>query len=190
MLNKIFFRSDLHEDVDPAQRVLGVAALPANSAVLATLLALDPAPEVRAAAAARSIDLCTLGAALSAESVPEVRAAICTSLGKVLATTPDSAAAQAFLATPACTDAIRAEVALHTQDEDRVGTAIDGIRDEDVLVDLALAAAHARVRLAAAERVVAPETLRRLADGARDKDRGVARIARQRLDAIEHRAEQ
>ncbi|MFN0299192.1 MAG: DUF349 domain-containing protein, partial [Burkholderiales bacterium] len=42
----------------------------------------------------------------------------------------------------------------------------------------------------AAERVVAPETLRRLADGARDKDRGVARIARQRLDAIEHRAEQ
>ena len=190
MLNKIFFRSDLHEDVDPAQRVLGVAALPANSAVLASLLALDPAPEVRAAAAARSIDLGTLGAALASEPLPEVRAAICIALGNVLASTPDSAAAQAFLATPGCPDPVRAEVALHTQDEDRLGAAIDGIRDEDVLVDVALAAAHARVRLAAAERVVAPATLRRLADGARDKDRGVARLARQRLDAIEHGAEQ
>ncbi len=190
MLNKIFFRSDLHEDVDPAQRVQGVAALPANSAVLASLLSLDPAPEVRAAAAARSVDLDTLGAALAAESVPEVRAAIRISLGQVLATTPDRAAALAFLDTPGCTDAVRAEVALHTQDEDRLGAAIAGIRDEDVLVDLALAAAHARVRLAAAERVVATEKLRRLADGARDKDRGVARIARQRLDAIEHGAEQ
>lgn len=190
MLNKIFFRSDLHDDVDPAQRILGVEALAADSAVLASLLALDPSPEVRAAAALHCSDLGSLGAALASETAAPVIAAIGTSLGKLLAASPDSAAVEAVLGAKECTDAIRAAVALHTEDEARCTLAIDGIRSEDALVDLSLAAAHARVRLAAAERVHASDNLRRLAEGARDKDRGVARLARQRLDAIEHGAEQ
>ena len=190
MLNKIFFRSDLHDDVDPAQRILGVEALPADSAVLASLLALDPAPEVRAAAALRCGDMGSLSAALASETAPNVIAAIGTSLGKLVATTPDAAAAEAFLGSNECTDAIRVAVALHTEDEARCNLAIEGIRSENALVDLSLAAAHARVRLATAERGHAPDNLRRLAEGARDKDRGVARLARQRLDAIEHGAEQ
>jgi Domain of Unknown Function (DUF349) len=190
VLNKIFFRSDLHDDVDPAQRVQGIAALAPDSAVLASLLALDPAPEVRIAAAERCTDLGSLSAALTSEAVPSVVAAISAALGKLLATAADTAGVVAFLGADACTDAIRAAVASHTDDEERCTVAIQGIRSEDVLVDLSLTAAHARVRLAAAERVHAPDNLRRLAEGSRDKDRGVTRLARQRLDAVEHGAEQ
>jgi len=189
VLNKLIFGSALHEHAEPAQRVLAVASLPSDSPALMQLLADDPAPEVRAAAAARCAELRALASALTAEAEPQVRAAISASLGKVLAAEPNGAEARALLAAADCADAVRAEVALHTQDEERRRLALDGIGDENVLVDIALAAAHAPVRLAAAERVHAPAQLRRLADGARDKDRGVARLARQRLDAINLRVE-
>ena len=51
---------------------------------------------------------------------------------------------------------------------------------------VALDAGHASVRFAAAERVHSAEPLRRLLKGSMDKDRGVARLARERLDAIHH----
>ena len=190
MLNKLIFGSALHEHAEPAQRVIGVAALPPDSQALAHLLSTDPAPEVRAAAARQCGDPAALAAALRTETAPEVCTAIAAALGGALASMPDGAAAQTLLAAQDCTDAVRAIVALHTQDEQHRRIAIDGIRDENVLVDIALAGAHAPVRLAAAERVHAPEPLRKLADGAKDKDRGVARLARQRLDAISHRAKQ
>ena len=56
-----------------------------------------------------------------------------------------------------------------------------------LLVELALTAEHAETRMAAAERVHTPEGLRKLADAARDKDRGVARLARKRIDAMANR---
>jgi hypothetical protein len=170
--------------------VIAVAALPEDSTVLAQLLTGDPAPEVRAAAAGRCVDLGVLADALRAEAAPQVQAIIASSLGRTLATTPDEAAVRALLAAQHCTDAVRAEVALHTHDAERHRLAIECIRDESVLVELALAAAQSSLRISAAERVHAPEQLRRLFDGAKDKDRGVARLARQRLDAIDHRVKQ
>ena len=189
MLDKLF-GSALHERADPAQRVIGVAQLPPDSAALLQLLCADPAPEVRAAAAGRCVDPAALADALKREAEPAVRDAIARSLGKALTAMPDGAAAQALLAAPECTDAVRLAVALHAPDEDRRRGAVEGMRDEEALVDLALAAAHAPLRLAAAERVHAPGALHRLAEGAKERDRGVARLARQRLDAIEHRAQQ
>jgi DNA repair protein SbcC/Rad50 len=186
VLDKIF-GPPLHEHADPAQRVVGVTALPSDSVVLAQVLGADPSPDVRIAAAARCSDLAALTAALRSEADPNVVAAIAASLGKALATTPDNSAVRNLLAAPECADAVRAQVALHTQDEDRRRVAIETIDDENVLVDVALAADHASARIAAAERVNAPEPLRRLAKGARDKDRGVARLARDRLDAISQR---
>ncbi len=85
---------------------------------------------------------------------------------------------------PQCTDAIRADVAQRAADTQRRRSAIASIRGEDVLVALALAAEHADTRMAAAERVATPEGLRNIAEGARDKDRGVARLARKQLDAM------
>ncbi|HQR20578.1 MAG TPA: DUF349 domain-containing protein [Burkholderiaceae bacterium] len=188
MLDKIF-GPPLHEHVDPAQRLIGIAALPADSAVLAQLLRSEPVAEVRAAAARRCANAVALTTALRSEAEPSVKAAIVAALGKVLADSAADADLRAALDSPECTDGVRGQVALQAQSEERRRAAIDRILDENVLVDVALEAEHASVRLAAAERVHAPDALRRLLKGARDKDRGVTRLARERLDAISQRAQ-
>jgi hypothetical protein len=169
--------------------VLGVSALASDAPALVALLTADPSPEVRAAAAARCRDAMALLAAIRAESDPQVRTALATALGGVLATTTDAEVASTVLGTPDCPDAARSEVALHTQDEGRRQAAVAGIVDEDLLVRVALEAERASVRLSAAERVHGTEPLRRLLKGSIDKDRGVARLARERLDAIQRRTE-
>ncbi len=189
MLNRLF-GSALHEHADPQQRILGIAALPADSPVLATLLNDDPSAEVRAAAAARCEDLTLLRHALNAQPDPQVQASIHESLGRILAGTSDEPLVRTMLGAAECSDAVRAKVAFLASDEVRRQLALESIRDENVLVDIALEAPHAPLRLAAAERVHEPAALSRLADGARDKDRGVARLARQRLDTIEHGQQQ
>ncbi len=162
MLNKILSRTPLHEHADPAQRVLGIADLPPESAELVQLLRADPAPEVRAAAARRCGDGAALLAGWRADAEPQVRTAIVESLGRWL-------------------DGV---------DGERLRAAVEDIGEQGLLVEIALSAPHAPVRLAAAERVVDERALRRLADGAKDKDRGVARLAKQRVEAIERRVTQ
>ena len=186
----MFLRSALHEHAEPAQRILGAAQLAPDSKELARLLAADPAPEVRVAAARRCDDLATLAAAWQSEPDSAVRAALAGTLGDVLAATPDSAGARALLEADHCADAIRAAVARGAPDTERRRIAILGMRDEAPLIELALGAEHAETRLAAAERVRTPDALRTLADAARSKDHGVARLARQRLDALENRVAQ
>ena len=190
MITNPFSRSALHEHTEPAQRVLGAAQLAPDSDELAGLLTADPVPEVRVAAAQRCTDLALLAAAWEKETDSAVRVALAAALGNALAETQDSANAQALLEADHCTDAIRAEVARRTQDAERRRIAIAGIRDEDPLIELALAAEHAETRLAATERVGSPEGLHKLAEAAKNKDHGVARLARQRVDAIEERLDQ
>ena len=190
MVTRLFSRTPLHEHPEAEQRVLGVAQLPADSAELAALVAADPEPRVRAQAAARCADLDALVAAWERESDDGVRAAVSDALGKALVATGDGAAARAFLESSACPDAVRAEVARHAKEAERRLAAIAGIRDEPLLVDLALSKHHAEVRLAAAECVRSPEGLNALVDAARNKDRGVARLAKQRLEAMKNRAGQ
>jgi len=190
MIANLFARTVPHQHADPAQRVLGVAALPPDSGELADLLATDPAPEVRIAAAQRCTDLAALASARETEADVAVRAALASALGEALAQTADSADAQALLAADRCTDVIRIEVARRARDPARRRAAIAGIRDEAALVELALLAGQAETRLAAAERVHTPQGLRKLADAAKNKDHGVARLARQRIDAIKQRQEQ
>ncbi|MGE0358864.1 MAG: DUF349 domain-containing protein [Burkholderiales bacterium] len=190
MVTRLFSRTPLHEHPEAAQRVLGVAQLAPDAPELAALLAADPEAEVRAAAAARSGDLAALAAALAKEPEANVREAIATALGRVLSATADGAAARAFLESAACTDPVRAEVARHAADAERRLVAIAALRDEPALVAIALAAGHAETRLAAAECVRSPEGLAALVDAARNKDRGVARLARQRLEAMKDRAGQ
>lgn len=180
------FRSTLHH-ADPARRVIAVAKLPPESDELAVLLATDPAPEVRIAAANCCGNLSVLAAAWENESDAAVRAALAASLGTLLSESPDSARATALLGAAQCTDAMRAHVARRAPDVERRRSAIAAIGEEALLVELALTAEDAKTRMAAAEHVCTPDGLRKLADAARDKDRGVARLARKRLDAIENR---
>jgi hypothetical protein len=190
MITQFFSRSALHTHAEPAQRLLGVEQLPSDSEDLAQLLAADPAPEVRIAAAQRCADIAALAATWGTELDPAVRAAIAAALGNVLAVTQDNARAQAMLEADHCDDAIRSDVARRAQDPERRRIAIAGISDEAPLVDLALGAEHAEIRMAAAERVQTLKGLQTLADAAKNKDRGVARLARQRIDAINDRLRQ
>jgi DNA repair protein SbcC/Rad50 len=190
MIANPFSRTALHQHADPAQRLLGVAALPPDSGELVQLLLADPSTEVRIAAAQRCADLAALASAWENESDAAVRPALASALGGALAQTQDSARAQAQLAADGCTDAIRVEVALHARDAERRRAAIAGVRDEAALIDLVLHGEHAETRMAAAARVSTPDGLRKLADAAKNKDHGVARLARQRIDAIRHRSEQ
>ena len=190
MITRRLFRTALHEHAEPAQRVLGIQALPPDSGELALLVASDTAPEVRAAAARRCSDLATLTTAWQTESDATVREALTAALAHVLSETPDPTAAAALLEADHCTDTIRSQVARRTPDAQLRGVAIGAIRKEEALIDLALAADHAETRMAAAARVQTPEGLRRLADAARNKDRGVARHARQQVDALDARLKQ
>ncbi len=187
MVSRLFFRSPLHEHADPAQRLLGVAQLTPESADLAGLLANDAVAEVRLAAAQRCASLSALESAWEKEADPAVRDAIAASLARQVSATPDGATARSFLASPACTDAIRAEVARQATDAERRLAAIAGLRDEAQLIQIATSAGHAETRLAAAECVRTPDGLRALAESARQKDRGVARLAKQRLEAMADR---
>lgn len=190
MITRFFTPIPLHKNGEPAQRVLGVGQLSSDSKELAQLLAADPAPEVRAAAAQRCADVAVLSTAWGTETDPAVRAAIAAALGSALAAAQDGTHAQAMLDAGNCTDAIRAEVARRAQDPERRRAAIAGIRDEASLIGLALDAEHADTRTAAAERVRTPAGLKQLAAGAKNKDRGVARLARKRIDAINDRLRQ
>jgi exonuclease SbcC len=186
MLTEHLFRSTLRH-ADPARRVIAVAKLPPESDELAVLLATDPAPEVRIAAANCCGNLSVLAAARENESDAAVRAALAAALGTLLSESPDSARATALLGAAQCTDAMRAYVARRAPDAERRRSAIAAIREEALLVELALTAEHADTRMAATQHVHTPDGLRKLADTARDKDRGVARLARKRLDAIANR---
>src|SRR5437899_9780533 len=186
MLTERLFRSTLHH-ADPAQRVIAVAKLAPESDALAVLVATDPAPEVRIAAANRCRNLRALAAAWENEPDATVRAALAAPLATLLSESADGAGATALLSAALCTDAIRADVARRGPDVERRCSAINAIREESLLVEIAITAEHAGTRMAAPTRVRTPDGLRKLAEGARDKDRGVARLARQQLDAMANR---
>ena len=190
MIANPFSRAALHQHAEPAQRILGIAALAPDSAELALLLAADPAPAVRVAAAQRCADLAALASAWETETDAEVRQALVAALGDALAQTPDAALAQALLAAERCTDGIRLDVARCARDAGRRRAALAAIRDEAALIELALLAGQAETRVAAAERVHTLDGLRKLADAAKNKDHGVAKLARQRIGAIRQREEQ
>ena len=80
---------------------------------------------VRAAAALHCNDPAALAQALRTETEQSVRGAIAASLGKVAATTPDAVLARIILSAPECSDDVRAQVALHAEEEERRRVALD-----------------------------------------------------------------
>ncbi len=157
MINNLFSRQPQHLHADPIQRVAGVALLPPDSDDVARLLTTDPAPEVRIAAARRCADPVKLEAAWRTETDAAVRAALVGALADAL---------------DAMTDA-----------ESR-SQALANVGDEALLIELALDASHAETRKAAAARVTTTTGLQKIAEAAKSKDRGVARMTQQRLDEM------
>jgi hypothetical protein len=190
MISTRLFRTPLHEHADPAQRILGVAELGPDSDELAKLLAQDPDAGVRAAAARRCAQFAALSRAWNAERDAAVREALEAALAPLVADTPDASAAASLLAAEHTTDGLRAEVARRARDPERRAQALAGLHDEERLVELAVSAPQAEARQAAAERVVSKEALEKLAQAANNKDRGVAKLAQRRLEAMKDRAAQ
>ena len=190
MITRFFSRSALHEHAEPAQRAQAVAELAPESDEIKALLTADPAAEVRLAAAQRCSDLALLAQAWRSEPDGQVREAIAATLGGRIAGADDDALARTMLEAEDTADAIRVEAARRAQDAARRRIAVDAIRDPSALIELALSATQAETRLAAAERVHDADALNRLAEAARNKDHGVYRLARQRVDAIRTRADQ
>jgi len=144
------------------------------------VLSSDPAPVVRTAAARQANNAGALADALTREADPGVRDALVDAL--CAAADPDELSR--FVGSERLADRDRAVLARRAPNAALRNDAIASIRDEEMLLDLAQVAEHAETRIAAAERVASPEALQRLAEAARNKDNGVARLARQRLDAI------
>ena len=190
MLNKIFPRQSRLEHADPAQRLIGLADPGVDMADVSRLLQNDPAPTVRKSAAERSDDADALVLASTADGEPDVRSAASSRLAEILASTIDEDRAKTLISDDRVTDAVRADVARRTELPARRTLAIEALRDESSAVDLALDAQRGDTRMAAAERVHSQPGLQRLHDGARNKDHGVARLAKQRLDSMRSRSAQ
>lgn len=190
MLNKIFNRQSRLEHPDAAQRVLGLSENDVDAADIERLLRADPAPEVRKAAASRCAAPEALVSAVTTDADSAVREVASTRLAELLSTLDDDAEAATCLSDERLPDAIRAATARRASQAGRRKVAVDAIRDEQALVSLALDASHTDTRMAAAERVTSEAGLQKLQDGARNKDHGVARLAKQRLDAMRTRSTQ
>ena len=184
MLNKIFTRQSRLDHAEPAQRLLALAEAGVEAADIGRLLKSDSAPSVRKAAAALSVDADALSQACADDADPEVRDAASKQLASVLATMSDDEHLRSLLSAGRVPDAVRSDAAQRAESPERRRLLIDAIGDEGVLVGLALDAGRADARMAAAERVHTQNALQQLLDGARNKDHGVARLAKQRLDAM------
>ena len=184
MLNRIFTRQSPLDHAEPAQRLLALTEAGVEATDIGRLLKSDPAPSVRSAAAALCADADALNQASADDADPEVRDAASKRLALVLATMSDDEQLRNLLAAGRVPDTVRADAAQRAESAERRRLLIDAIGDEGALVGLALDASRADARMAAAERVHTQNALQQLLDGARNKDHGVARLAKQRLDAM------
>ena len=104
-------------------------------------------------------------AAWKAESDATARDSLAMALGTALSHTADHGVVHDVLKADHCTDAIRCDVARRTPHPERRRVALAAIRDENVLIELALAAEHDDLRAGAAAHVRTPWGRRKLADG-------------------------
>ena len=190
MITRLFSRPALHEHAEAQQRALGVAQLEPGSEELKSLLLEDPAQEVRLAAAQRCSDEALLTQALQTEVDPDVRCGIVNALTMLLANSGNPEAARAVLHDDRIDDAERARLVHELSDASLRRHAIEAIRDEVILSEIALNAGQADARLAAAERIHSAPQLQAIVEPAKQKDHGVYRLVRQRLDTLRQRTEQ
>ncbi len=190
MLNKIFNRQSRLEHSDPSERIQALADEGVAPDDVARLLKGDASPDVRKAAASRCESMPALAEAATSDADADVRTVAGQQLGALLATSDDIDETSRWLADRTLPDAIRIETARLTERTERRTAALDAITDEASLVALALDAPRTDTRMAAAERIKSEKALQQLHDVARNRDHGVARHVRQRLDAMRNQSSQ
>ncbi len=179
MLSKLFRSRARFDNPDPESRRRSIAALSDEDAAtfqadLAELAASDPSIDVRKAALTRLTDAAKLDAFLTSSDADLAR--IAAEGIAVHGTDPNR-----FSAPQIRNAAIRA-----ARDPESVLMLVGDVGYDAELVQLAVDSKHAKVRLAAADKLVKESSLVELERASRDRDKNVNRLARTRLDAIRH----
>ena len=190
MLNKIFNRQSRLEHPDSSERIQALADEGVAPDDVARLLKSDASPDVRKVAAARCASMPALADAATGDADADVRTVASQQLGALLAASDDNDETSRLLSDRTLPDAVRIEVARRTERPERRTAALDAIGDEASLVALALDAPRTETRMAAAERIKSEPALQQLHDMARNRDHGVARHVKQRLDAMRNQSSQ
>jgi len=160
---------------DPEVRKTAIDAID-DQAILLNLVQDDPDPEVRSAALAKITDRKSLETFAGELSSPLQEQARTQLLGVVL---PDPEQLSALK-----DNATLILVAELTEDPELVSAALNQVNDMETRIDAAINHPLAKVRIAAARGVEAPEALRELMSQTRHKDKSVYRLCKERLDRI------
>ncbi len=179
MLSKLFRSRARFDDPDPEVRRRSVVTLTEEDAAsfqadLAELAASDADVAVRRAAIGRLTEPDKLAPFLASDDADLARLA---AEGIAVYGTDPNRFAQPEIRNAAIRTA---------RDPDEVSRLIGEVGYDTELIQLAVTAKHAKVRLAAAEKLIAEHSLAELERASRDRDKNVNRLARTRLDTIKH----
>jgi hypothetical protein len=180
MLSKLFGKRARFEANDPLVRRAVIDELSDTECErfqdeLAKLAELDPHPEVRCAAIRRLDDSERLKTLLG-DTEASVTGAAVERLVQLATGTP------ALLEIPE----IRRARIISAADPADVEALLEAVEAAEELIDLAIEARHAKVRLSLARRLVDEKSLTELERRTRSRDKTVNRLARTRLDTIRH----
>jgi exonuclease SbcC len=182
------------EHPDPGIRRLALESGDVPPEVLARAAQEDLDPAVRRCAVERLSDLELLAALVAAEPVPDIRQAADHRQREILAGPLESGpplAARLLALDRAATPELCTLLAREAQAAEIRSAALEQVSDTDILCAIAVDDPVAGVRRAALERIDDPRGWEILARDARNRDKQISRMARERLDAHrKQRAEQ
>lgn len=173
------FRRFFAEGKSPTESADRLSGLASNDPRLLQAAREAPDPETRAAAVERIEDVPCLGDALNQDADPGVRKAAEQRLLALYQGDPGDGARRAQVLT-ALTGRSSLEHLFAVADPETAATILAHMTPDQWL-RLALRGTEARLRKAAAQQISDPVHLQRLAEAARGRDKGVARIAKERL---------
>lgn len=185
MLMRFFRPKWQHRDA--GVRLEAVRALPIGDRVLSEVVLNDADAQVRRQAVRQLNDISLLEQLLSSDGDNEIRALALKRLGGWLAgyEADSPALEQRIRLIDKCAQPAVAEYLLrHGDDVALRQRALERVERQALLGDIALEDASGELRVAALERINQGSTLERVAKQARGKDKRIARIARERLDAM------
>jgi hypothetical protein len=191
MFTRLFKPKWEHPDPDIRRQALESGDVPPE--VLATAAREDRDPAVRRCAVERVADLELLAALLDTESLPDIRQAASRRQRELLAgplhSEPPLAARLHAMARAASTD-LWTSLAREAQAAEIRSAALQQVSDTNILCAIAIDDPVAGVRRAALERIDDPQGWEVVARDARNKDKQISRLARERLDAYRKVREQ
>lgn len=190
MFSKIFKPKWQHRKTEV--RIAALCELDVEDPILLQLAASDAAPAVRRQAMRRINDPGALLRLVADEQDEETRLSGERRVKRLLSGEEDGCpdlTARRQLLRELKNDDVLGYVLKHAAEIELRETALEGVTRPSILADVALSDPSGELRLTALTRIERPATLERVAKQAKGKDKRVARLARERLEAIQLEAE-